>query len=180
MNLERLYQILKETTVQLRKGEAVEGDPELVNAIKDLKEGDDPKNLPGGSVHIYAMPHESELKKDLEKVDLHFIVIGVDKAKAETYRVELISILKEWPSESWGSPVPKLEDGPSYIHAGGVVEDQGAALQLFALGQVLGFWKVITPATLGITGPLADQMAGIGHVMIDGFRPEAKVASATA
>ncbi|MDP3725632.1 MAG: hypothetical protein Q8R36_00365 [bacterium] len=170
MNLDRLRQILRETTAQLRKGEEIEGDPELANAVKNFKEGDDVSNLPGGSVHIYAMPHESQAKNGIEKVDCHFITVGVDKAKAETHRAELVAILNEWPSEAWGGTVPKLEEGPSYIHVGGVIGDQGAAFQLFALGKVLGLWDIITPATLGITGLEADQMAGSGLVMTSGFK----------
>ncbi|MEK7185621.1 MAG: hypothetical protein AAB726_03295 [Patescibacteria group bacterium] len=170
MNLDRMYQILQETTVQLRKGEEIEGDPKLVGAVKNLKEGDDISKLPGGVVHIYAMPHEAEAKNGVEKVDCHFIIIGVDKAKAKTHKDELVAILKDWPSEAHGSTIPKLSEGPSYIHVGGAIGSQGAAFQLFALGKVLGLWDIITPAKLGITGPNADRMAGSGFVMIDGFK----------
>jgi hypothetical protein len=44
MNLDRLYKILAETTVQLRKGEVFEGTPELVEQAKCG--GDEP--LKGG------------------------------------------------------------------------------------------------------------------------------------
>jgi hypothetical protein len=164
MNLERLYQILQETTVQLRKGEEVEGDPELVQAVKDFKEGDDIDKLPGGSVHIYAMPHESQAKSDIERVDLHFIVVGVDKAKAEQIKDELVAIMKTYPQPE------RLAGGPSYIEVGGEIGDQGAAFQLFALGKVLGLWDVITPEKLGITGAEASEMAGKGLVMMSGFK----------
>lgn len=164
MNLERLYQILRETTAQLRKGEEIEGDSQLVDAVKNFKEGDNLDNLPGGSVHIYAMPHESQAKDNIEKVDCHFITVGVNKAKAEQYKDELIGILKTYPQPE------RLADGPSYIEVGGEIGDQGAAFQLFALGKVLGLWDIITPARLGITGPEADRMAGMGFVMISGFR----------
>ena len=164
MNLDRLYQILRGTTVQLRKGEEIEGDPQLVTAIKNLKEGDDIDKLPGGSVHIYAIPHESQVKSGIEKVDLHFIVVGVDKAGAEQIKDELIAILKTYPQPE------RLAGGPSYIEVGGEIGDQGAAFQLFALGKVLGLWDIITPEKFGITGPEADQLAGGGFVMITGFR----------
>ncbi|OGN21397.1 MAG: hypothetical protein A2915_00975 [Candidatus Yanofskybacteria bacterium RIFCSPLOWO2_01_FULL_41_34] len=164
MNLDRLYQILRETTVQLRKGEEVEGDPKLVDAVKNFKEGDDIDKLPGGSIHIYAMPHESQAKNGIEKVDLHFIVVGVDKAKAEQIKDELVAILKTYPQPE------RLAGGPSYIEVGGEIGDQGAAFQLFALGKVLGLWDIITPEKLGFTGPEASQMAGSGFVMMSGFR----------
>lgn len=155
MDTKRLYEILDETTTQLRKGEEIE----------ERKE--DGVHV----VEVYAMPHESEAKDGIEKVDCHFIVVGVDKAKAKKIKEELVGILADWPLEAWGAPVPKLQDGPSYIHAGGAIGDQGKAFQLFALGQVLGFWKVITPESLGITGDQANQLAGSGFVMIEGYRP---------
>lgn len=164
MDTNRLYEILAETTTQLRKGEVVEGTPALVDAIMS---GDKDKPLPGGVVEIYAMPPESEAPADLEKVDCEFVVIGVDKAKAEARKAELIAILKTYPNAE------RLAAGPSYIEVGGVIGDQGAAFQLFALGKVLGLWSVITPKTLGFEGAEARQMAGMGYVMMSGFNAEA-------
>lgn len=102
----------------------------------------------------------------LEMVDVEFMVVGVDKAKAETRRAELRAILDAWPQPE------RLAGGPSYIEVGGVIGDQGAAFLLFALGKVLGLWGLITPASMGITGPDAREMAGAGFVMITGYRPE--------
>lgn len=93
------------------------------------------------------------------------MVIGVDRAKAESYREPLIGLLNAYPDPA------QLAGGPSYIHVGGVIGDQGAAFCLFALGQVLGLWTVITPATMGFTGAEARDMAGAGFVMISGYRP---------
>lgn len=155
MNITRLFEILRDTTIQLRKGE------EIIERESEDK-----------TIHVtevFAMPHESEVT-NLEKVDCHFIIVGVDKTKALDYKEELIGILADWPAEAYGTPVPKLQEGPSYIHAGGVVGDQGAALQLFALGEVLGLWQVVTPGKLGITGDSADSLAGSGFVMIDGCK----------
>ena len=77
---------------------------------------------------------------------------------------ELIAILKTYPQPE------RLAGGPSYIEVGGEIGDQGAAFQLFALGKVLGLWDIITPEKLGITGPEANQMAGMGFVMMSGFK----------
>ena len=126
MNLNRLYQILRETTV--------------------------------------AMNHESQAKNDIENVDLHFIVVGVDKPKAEQIKDEFIAILKTYPQPD------RLARGLSYIEVGGEIGDQGAALQLFALGKVLGLWDIITPEKLGFTGHEAAKMAGSGLVMMSGFK----------
>ena len=150
MKVDRLYHILGETTVQLRKGEEVE----------EHQEG----NLK--VTEVYAMPHESEAEAELQKVDCIFLIIGVNKQKAEQYREELIGILKEYPEPE------RLAGGPSYIEVGGMLGDQGAAFQLFALGEVLGLWKVITGKMLGMDDETARQMAGSGMVMISGFKIE--------
>lgn len=164
MDLRRLYEILGETTVQLRKGEMVHGDKHLVDAIKEGKEID---KLPGGVVTIDAMPPLDEAPDTLEKVDMEFLVIGVDKAAAEKHRAELVAILNTYPAPE------RLANGPSYIEVGAEIGDQGAAFQLFALGKVLGLWEVITPASMGMTGEMARQMAGNGFVMMTGFKAAA-------
>lgn len=147
MNLNRLYQILADCTVQLRKGEVVER--HTVGSVE--------------VVEVNAMPHESEAQSGLEKIDMELLTIGVDRMKAESHKAELISILKEYPQPE------RLKGGPSYIEVGGEIGDQGAAFQLFAAGKVLELWDVITPSKLGITGPQAREMAGGGFVMMSGY-----------
>jgi len=164
MNIERLYKILAETTVQLRKGEVFEGTPELV---EQAQRGEELKG--GGVLEVYAMPHENEACPDLEKVDMEFIIIGVDRTKAEEHRAELVSILDDWPKDA----AAPLADGPSYIAVGADIGDQGAAFQLFALGKVLKLWNVITPASFGFSGPEARALAGNGMVMMSGYRKAA-------
>lgn len=169
MDTERLHKILSETTVQLRKGEVVTGTPELVEEFKSLKPGDELKG--GGVLEIYAMPHENEALPNIEKVDLSFLTIGVDRAAAEKHRAELVKIMQSYPSPE------RLQSGPSYIEVGAEIGDQGAAFQLFALGKVLGFWDVITPERLGLTGEAARSAAGAGYIMITGFDPARSVAA---
>jgi hypothetical protein len=164
MNYDRLYKILNETTIQLRKGEVIHGDKELVDAIKAGVESD---KFPGGVVTFDMMPAISEAKPDLEKIDLEFLVIGVDKAKAEGHRADLIEILNSWPDPA------SLASGPSYIAVGAEIGDQGAAFQLFALGKVLGLWDVITPALFGMKGEEAQRAAGAGYIMMTGYRKAA-------
>lgn len=150
MNTERLYEILAETTIQLRKGD------EIVYA----------KN--GSSISVYAMPHESEVisddKTNIEKVDCFFKTIGVKKDVALKHREELVGILRGYPQPE------RLASGPNYIEVGAEIGDQGAAFQLFALGQVLNFWKVVTPTILGMSGERAELLAGMGFIMITGFK----------
>ena len=152
MDVDKLYEILRECTVQLRKGEEV---------VQD-----------GTSTHVYMMPNESEADPRLKKIDCQFIVIGVDMEKAESRRAEFLEILDTYPD------MEKLAGGPSYIEVGGVIGDQGAALMLFGLGEALELWTVITPKVMGIEGADADAMAGQGFVMMSGYHKE-KAGSAT-
>lgn len=168
MNTHRLHEILQATTSQFRKGEAIEGTPALSAA---LKAGVGINDLPSGSAHIYAMPHVSGATDTVEKVDCHFLVIGVDKAKALEHKSELLALLADWPIESWGQPTRQLTKELNYIEVGAVIGDQGAAFCLFALGQVLGLWRVLTPeVVLGVTGEAADRFAGLGFITISGLK----------
>lgn len=148
MNLDKLHEILSLTTVQLRKG-------------AEITERDTTSGL--HVTEVYAMPHESEVSS-VEKVDLEFLVVGVNKAAAELHKAELIELLKDYPDPE------QLAGGPSYIAVGAEIGDQGAAFCLFALGKMLGLWDVITPATMGFSGQQAKDMAGAGYIMITGFR----------
>jgi hypothetical protein len=147
MNTGKLYRLLAETTVQLRKGDEVE--TSHVGPVE--------------VVEVFAMPSVSEAKPELEKVDLEFLVIGVDRAEAEKHRAEFIELLDTYPEPE------RLQGGPSYIEVGAAIGDQGAAFQLFALGKVLGLWDIITPKTLGFTGQQARDLAGSGFIMITGY-----------
>lgn len=150
MNMDRLYEILRETTIQLRTGEAF-------------------TETNVGPVHMITIdnnPHESEARPDLEKVDLLLMTVGVDKAKAEGHRAEVAALLADWPDRSM------LGRGPSYIHLRGVLGDQGTAFQLMALGTVLGFWDIITTQSMGATRQEAIDAARRGWVMISGFRDD--------
>jgi hypothetical protein len=150
MNINRLYEILNDSTVQLRKEDAV----------VERQAG------PLRVVEINNMPHIDEIFANghLIKIDLELVVIGVDRVQAERHKDELIEILKTYPEPA------RLAGGLSYLEVGGVLGDQGMALQLFALGAALKLWEVITPTALGIDEPInAHNLAGAGYVMITGF-----------
>ena len=115
--------------------------------------------------HLWMMPHESEAVDGLEFVDMHFVRVAVDRDKAEGVRQVVTD---------WCDAYPRLSAGPSYIEVGAEIGDQGIALKLFAVGQVLGLWTVITPETMGITGADADRMAGNGFVMCTGYHNNGK------
>lgn len=170
MDVSAIYEILGKTCGQLRKGAVYEGSPNLVAAAQS----GDPEALGkagGGVLEIYDMPKDSDPAFDgLEKVDMHFVTVAVNKEAAEREREKLVALLNEWPDPE------QLAGGPSYIAVGGVLGDQGAAFELFALGKVLGLWSVITPETFGMTGDEARRAAGMGYIMCSGYRPAQQAA----
>jgi hypothetical protein len=82
-----------------------------------------------------------------------------------THQAELAALLATYPQPE------RLAAGPSYIEVGAELGSQDMALRLFALGQVLGFWTLITPVTCGFAGEEARALAGQGWIMISGFAP---------
>lgn len=141
------------------QGEVLGGSPEL---IEQAKRGE--PLTAGGVLDVYAMPHESEGESCDVQVDVVLLTISVNRQAAEARKDELISILNDYPQPS------RLAAGPSYIEVGAALGDQGAAFQLFALGQVLGLWEVLTPTRLGIADEgRARRMAAQGFVMITGY-----------
>lgn len=150
MNLNRLYEILDQTTFQFRKGPI----------INKSEAG------PLSVVEIFDMPHESEAPAELTKVDVEFMVVGVDKDLAATFKEELVRIMTTYPK------LERLAGGPSYIEVGGELGSQDGALRLFALGEVLGLWKVLTPAGMGLEGGEARYAAGRGLLFMSPWKPE--------
>lgn len=61
----------------------------------------------------------------------------------------------------------------SYLQTGADMGDQGIALMTMGLGSLLGTWRLLTPALLGIDGALAMQMAGMGMVTIQAEKQRA-------
>lgn len=162
MDTSKLYAILRETTVELRKGAVFEGTPSLVAQAEAGAE----KLRGGGVLEIYAMPHVDEAPENIERVDVEFEVIGVDRDKAEARRGEFIALMDSYPQPE------RLAGGPSYIEVGAEIGSQSGAFQMFALGKVLGLWDIITPSKMGFAGEEARQMAGSGFIMITGYRPQ--------
>lgn len=120
----------------------------------------DPEHLPDGCV----------------VVNVHFFSLAIDKAKTEANKERLIQVLDEYPAEAWGHSIHDLKEGPSYIEVGGAVDSQDVALRLFAIGEAMGLWTVVTPERVGFEGDEARKLAGSGFVMIDGFLREERPA----
>ena len=149
MDTPRLYQLLADTTMMLRKGEVVK------------REHTGPIEV----ITVDAMPSVEEIgtRADAKLIDLHFVNVVVYMDEARKIRNELVEMLKTWPSN-------RLAAGPSYIEVGAVLGDQGAAFCLFALGEALDLWTVITPEKLGMKDDVAARAAGVGYIMISGFK----------
>lgn len=147
-----LNEIVRLSTVMLRKGEAVT--EETSNGVR--------------TVHFWMMPHGDAAPAEMPKIDVHFFRVGI-LPEVEALKPALVTALNGYPEPE------RLAGGPSYIELGGELGDQGRALQLIALGGYLHLWTVITPAALGIDGDLADEMAGSGYIMLSGYRPVSEV-----
>jgi hypothetical protein len=149
MNLDHLHDIINECTSPLHKGpEVVEWDEGALQVTE-----------------IVGVPHMGEVRDKLEKVDMWFLVVGVDKSKAQSHKAELIELLKTYPE-----PVVLSGGLFSYITLALEIGDRNVVLRLFALGKVLGLWEVVTPATLGLNGKLAQDAASRGFIMCTGFK----------
>ena len=105
----------------------------------------------------------SDREAPSHSVNIHFFWVS---PKNEPKKKELLSLLEaEYPE------MDRMRGGPSYIEIGGVLGDQGDALRLIGLGDLVGLWKAVTPKMLGFQGDQADLMAGNGLVMAGGFKP---------
>jgi hypothetical protein len=138
MSLDRLVAILAETTQHYRTGPS-----EVIGFSGGMQ-----------VITINDHPELQEKPEHMVAVDLVLSTVGVDRALAERHRDELVALL---------DGLPLLSGGPSYIGLGAELGDQGAALQLMALGKVLGLWALVTPASILVTDPAeARKLAGNG------------------
>jgi len=148
IDVSTLFAILDETTTLLRKGPVVS---------REIDRGVE-------TVTIDAMPDVDSMSRmpGVVVVDLDMVAVAVRQDLAAVRREALGMFIKKYSEQA----EMKLAFGPSYIHVGAEIGDQGAALRLFALGKVLGFWDLVTPTSLGATGEDARNMARAGYVMI--------------
>ncbi|MBU0534911.1 hypothetical protein KKC62_01960 [Patescibacteria group bacterium] len=105
---------------------------------------------------------EKEDSPDTTVVQIHNLKVAVNTPKAQANKDSLKQLLAGYEGPH------ALSEGPSYIEVGAVIGSQRTAFILFAVGKALGFWDVITPATLGITGKDANDLAGSGMIMLSG------------
>jgi hypothetical protein len=173
MKIERLYELVRDCSVECRTGPAVvvNGEPASEQEIEQISNTGE---VPPGVTEFYSMPHVSEVQKerpDLVIVDMVFIDVAVDKAKAEAHRAEFVEILNTYPD------IERLRSGPTYMELGAEFGDQGFALRIMAIGSVLGFWEIISGKALGMGTEEAVSMAGVGFLLISGYNPDGIVSN---
>ena len=151
MNTEKLYKILEDTTKVYRKG----------NTLETKKVG----NINVTELFGYKHTSESIVAENFEKVDMIFVDVVVDKAKANQYKTDLGKILQEYPQPE------RLAGGPSYIElATNLGLEQEGALRTMALGKALGMWNIMSGKILGMNDEQAREFAGNGFLMISGYK----------
>jgi len=152
MEAQKLSDIVQDSTRVFRKGESVErrqvGNVDVVESFGY----DHTKDAPSGD--------------NFDKVDMVFVDVVVDRAKAEQYRGALTEQLRGYPQPE------RLASGPSYIElAPNMGLEQEGALRVMALGKTLGIWGIMSGKTLGMNDDQAREMAGQGFLMISGYKP---------
>jgi hypothetical protein len=109
-----------------------------------------------------------------ELVDV-WMKIPLKPDKVREHADEMIELLKEWPSESWGQDIPPLGEEINYLAAGAVLDSQQHAFVLFAFGKLLDWWDVLDPCSLyGLEEweVMARELAGMGMIVIRGYKPK--------
>ena len=99
------------------------------------------------------------------EIDAHFFVCAVDPAGAEAALGAVVAWCEAYPDPD------RLAGGPTFVEVAEVAGDPVTAIRIFAVGEVLGLWNVITPERLGFSGTEAEEMAAKGLVMITGYQP---------
>jgi hypothetical protein len=127
---------------------------------------------PEGS-HVDVVIIDGFPKRPLDRrvIDCHFVYIGLTEALAELSHEEFYDLVLSAKNGIFTTiDAGGWKRGPSYIEIGGWLGDQTLAFKFMACVEAHEMGEIVTPARLGITGPLADDLAGKGYVMITGLR----------
>lgn len=150
MNVIKLKNLLNNTTAVLSNGALTDsyllelGVPEVLL-----------KNIPPKEEYVEE-PH-------LELVNCYLLSVAVSKFRAEEIRREFLDALDT------GDSPDVLSTGPSYKHLVPLLGDAMSVLQLFAVGQCLQLWQVLTPEDFNIEPEARDAAALLGMVNITGY-----------
>ena len=100
------------------------------------------------------------------RADVHFVVIAPTEGFPDPDILVQTVRNAAGPGEFGEVSLEALAGGPSYITLGGWLGSQDLALMLIGAVELAGIADAVTPGLLGLTGDRADQMAGMGFVML--------------
>lgn len=124
------------------------------------------KNYWGVSLKVEDLPCESKSDKKTAKIDCGFIIVGINQEIAMKNKKELEIILEEYFQKH-------LIHGPLFTEFSLILDgDQNLALRLFALGESLEFWRIVTPERLKLKEKEAEIMLSNGIVFIQGYKSQ--------
>jgi len=119
-----------------------------------------------GNVHVVEFNMFDQAPPGATRADVHFVLVAPTEGLPD--REEFARVLREaaGPGDFTTLSTEDLAKGPSYIALGGWLGSQDLALMLIGAAELVGYAKAITPEVLGITGEMADQLAGQGMVFL--------------
>lgn len=98
-------------------------------------------------------------------IDVHFFKVAYRKdLDPKPFARRFVASMKAGGYYAPMTPA-RMKEGPSYIEIGAFLGDQQTALMVMALGKHLGYFNLLIPSDLGLTGEAADKAAGSGYVM---------------
>ncbi len=125
---------------------------------------------------IDAPPDAKNLQPNGHTVDVQFFKVALkdNTSDKEIIKNELIKLIKEHKGEFRDID---LFDGKehNFIEIGGWIGDQGLALMLMGMGELVGIWKVATPNRIAsdFSEETRTMLAQAGYISIT-FRTENK------
>lgn len=84
---------------------------------------------------------------------------AVYKDQAERHRDEIVALLHSLR-------LPSLEEGASYTAVGRDLQQSNLAIPLFAVGHVLGIWRVVTELTPGLSTDILRRLSEPGSSIL--------------
>lgn len=108
-----------------------------------------------------------------EKVDVWETVLLIPD-RVQKYELEMIELLRDWPSEHEGQSVPPLGYETTCADVEDVLGNQLYGYLLFAFGKRLGWWDIFDPRSvlhLGKANRFAQLLANAGMIAVTGYKP---------
>ena len=128
--------------------------------------GDNKVHALAGLIQAHTVQYRPIADENAEgSIDLGFFRLSIaDSLTADQLLAALMAAFEQRTGDFAEIDLQDFCSGPSYITLGAWLGDQGTAISLIGAGALLGLWDVASPETLGIHGPEADQMRGMGFL----------------